>query len=365
MNEMNDKLRRIGELLESKGLDALLLQRVSSFAWATCGAASYVNTATTEGASRLLITPERRYVITNNIEATRLEQEEKLADQGWEFRVSPWHEATDGLEELARGLKLGADGPYPGATDLSAEVARLRANLLPEEVERFRTLGNICAEAMNSAIRAVRPGQTEHQIAAQLAQETESRGAQAIVNLIATDERIFSFRHPLPTGKRLDRYAMLVLCGRRQGLVCSITRLVHFGPLPEDLRRKSEALARVDASFVISTRPGRTLGQVFAQAQAAYAQVGFADEWRLHHQGGPAGYEAREYLGTPGSPDVVLPGQVYAWNPSIAGTKSEDSMLVGPDGNQILTNIAGWPMISVGGEGGAEPILRPAILTLT
>jgi Xaa-Pro aminopeptidase len=365
MNELNDKLRRIGELLESKGLDALLLQRVSSFAWATCGAASYVNTATTEGAATLLVTPERRYVITNNIEATRLEQEEKLVDQGWEFRVSAWHEATHSLEELTRGLKLGADGTYPGATDLSAELARLRANLLPEEVERFRTLGSICAEAMNSAIRAIRPGQTEYQIAAQLAQETQRRGAQAIVNLIATDERIFSFRHPLPTDKQLDRYAMLVLCGRRQGLVCSITRLVHFGPLPEELRRKSEALARVDASFVISTRPGRSLGQVFADAQSAYAQVGFADEWRLHHQGGPAGYEAREYLGTPGSADLILPGQVYAWNPSITGTKSEDSMLVGPDGNQILTGIPGWPMISVEVEGGAEPILRPAILTLT
>jgi Xaa-Pro aminopeptidase len=365
MNELNDKLRRIGELLASKGLDAMLLRRVSSFAWATCGAASYVNRATTEGAATLLITPERRYLITNNIEATRLEQEEKLADQGWEFRVTPWHEVADGMEELTRGLKLGADGPHPGATDLSAELARLRANLLPEEVERFRTLGSICAEAMDSAIRAVRPGQTEYQIAAQLAQETESRGAQAIVNLIATDERIFSFRHPLPTDKRLDHYAMLVLCGRRQGLVCSITRLVHFGPLPEDLRHKSEALARVDASFVISTRPGRSLGQVFAHAQAAYAQVGFADEWRLHHQGGPAGYEPREYLGTPGSADLVQPGQVYAWNPSITGTKSEDSMLVGPDRNQILTGIPGWPMISVEVEGGAEPILRPAILTLT
>jgi Xaa-Pro aminopeptidase len=365
MNELDDKLRRIGELLDSNGLDALLLSRVSSFAWATCGAASYVNTAATEGAATLLITPERRYLITNNIEATRLEQEEKLADQGWEFRVSDWHAAADGLQALTHGLKLGADGPYPGAADLSAELARLRTNLLPEEVERFRTLGGICAEAMDSAIRAVRPGQTEYQIAARLAQETESRGAQAIVNLVATDRRIFSFRHPLPTGKQLDRYAMLVLCGRRQGLVCSITRLVHFGPLPEDLRRKSEALARVDASFVTSTRPGRSLGLIFADAQAAYAQVGFADEWRLHHQGGPAGYEPREYLATPDSGDLVLPGQVYAWNPSITGTKSEDSMLVGPDGNQILTGIPGWPMLSVEVEGRAEPVLRPAILTLT
>lgn len=362
MSEFNDKLHRMQALLAERGLGAMLLQRVSSFAWATCGAASYVNTATTDGVATLVITPAGRYLLTNNIEATRLEQEEKLSDQGWEFRVTPWYKTHDAITELTSGLKLGADGPYPGATDLSAAMARLQANLTPEEGERFRALGRLCAAAMDSAIRAVHPGQTEYQIAGLLAHEAQSRGAQAIVDLIATDQRVFSFRHPLPTDKKLDRYAMLILCGRRWGLVCSITRLVHFGPLPDELRRKMEAVARVDATFIAATRPGRTLSEIFERATAAYAETGFADEWQLHHQGGPAGYEAREYVATPGLTDLVSAGQVYAWNPSIAGTKSEDTILVGEDGNEILTSIPGWPTLSVGVEGQAEPVLRPAIL---
>jgi antitoxin VapB len=56
---------------------------------------------------------------------------------------------------------------------------------------------------------------------------------------------------------------MLILCGRREGLVCSITRLVHFGRLPDDLRRKAEAVASVDAAFIDATRPGCTLDEVF------------------------------------------------------------------------------------------------------
>jgi Xaa-Pro aminopeptidase len=364
MSEFNDKLHRMQALLAEKGLEALLLQRVSSFAWATCGAASYVNTAVTEGVATLLITPGGRYLLTNNIEAPRLEQEEKLSDQGWEFRVAPWYKAHDVVTDLTRGLKLGADVSFPGATDLSAEVARLRANLTPEEVERFRTLSRLCAEAMDSAIRAVRPSQTEYQIAGLLAHEAQRRGAQAIVNLIATDERVFSFRHPLPTDKTLDRYAMLILCGRRWGLVCSLTRLVHFGPLPDELRRKMEAVARVDATFIVATRPGRTLSEIFERATAAYANTGFADEWRLHHQGGPAGYEAREYIATPGSVDLVFAGQVYAWNPSITGTKSEDTILVGEESNEVLTTMPNWPTLSITVEGQIDPILRPAILTL-
>ncbi len=362
MIEFDQKQDRIQVMLAERKLDALLLRRVSSFAWATCGAASYVNTATTNGETALLITSSGRHLITNNIEATRLEQEEKLAAQGWEFRVAPWHEAQDAVAELTQRLRLGADGPYPGATDLSSDLARLRANLTPEEGERFRLLGRLCAEAMGSAVQAVRPGQTEYQVAGLLAREAESRGAQAIVNLIATDERIFAFRHPLPTDKELERYAMLVLCGRRWGLVCSVTRFVHFGRLPDDLRRKAEAVARVDATFIAATRPGRSLGEIFQRATAAYAEVGFPGEWRLHHQGGPAGYEPREYVATPGSTDVVSVGQVYAWNPSITGTKSEDTILVGEAGNEVLTAIENWPKLLVTVDG--QAFARPAILEI-
>ena len=185
MSEFSPKQDRIRALLEDRKLEALLLQRVSSFAWATCGAASYVNTATTNGEAALLMTPSGRYLVTNNIEATRLEQEERLAAQGWELRVVTWHERQDTVAELTQGLRLGADGPYPGATDLSSDLARLRAHLTPEEGMRFRALGRLCAEAMGSAARAIRPGQTEYQIAGLLAREAESRGVQAIVNLIA------------------------------------------------------------------------------------------------------------------------------------------------------------------------------------
>lgn len=360
MTEFDRKQDHIKALLDKRNLDALLLQRVSSFAWATCGAGSYVNTAGSNGEASLLITPAGRHLITNNIEAPRLEQDEGLVEQGWEFHVGPWYAASDTIAELTAGLKLGADSPYPGATDLAGEIAGLRTNLLLEEGERFRALSRLCADAMNDAIRAVRPGQTEYQIAGRLAHEAERRGAQAIVNLIATDERIFSFRHPLPTDKELERYAMLVLCGRKWGLVCSITRLVHFGELPDELRRKSEAVAQVDAAFIAATRPGQTLGEIFERATAAYAAAGFPDEWQLHHQGGPAAYEPREAVATPDSTEAVSIGQAYAWNPSITGAKSEDTILVGEIENEVLTTIEGWPTLSVTVDG--QTIPRPAIL---
>ena len=362
MTEFDQKQERLQALLDARGLDALLLQRVSSFAWATCGAASYVNTATSDGAAALLITPSGRYLITNNIEGPRLADEEALATQGWEFQVSPWYQTNVAIAHLTRGLRLGSDAPYPGATELGTEMSRLRTNLVPEEQARFREVSRLCAGAMDTAVPAIRPGMTEYEIAAVLSAETQRRGVQPIVNLIATDERVFRFRHPLPTGKTMEHYAMLVLCGRRYGLVCSLTRLLHFGRLPGEVKRKAEAVARVDAAFIAATRPGRVLGDIFCEAQAVYAQTGFSDEWQLHHQGGPAGYEPREFVATPETTDVVTAGQVYAWNPSIAGVKSEDTLLVREDGVEIMTEIAGWPTMPVTIAG--QTIQRPAILQI-
>ena len=362
MGETSQKISQLRDLMSRHGLGAVLLQRLSSVAWATCGASAYVNLARSQAEVSLLITGGRHYLLTNNIEASRMREEEILADQGWEFYVTPWFEEDLVIQKLTRSLKLGVDFYFPGGVDISADMARLRANLSQEEGDRFRILGKLCAEAMDAAIHSTRPGQTEHEIAALLGAEAERRGVQATVNLIATDVRIFNFRHPLPTDKKLDRYAMLVLCGRRWGLVCSLTRFVHFGRLTEEIRHKAQAVANVDAAMIAATLPGRTLGQVFTTAQEAYAAAGYPDEWRLHHQGGPAGYEPREYIATPGSKDKILAGQVYAWNPSITGCKSEDSVLINDNGFEVITKIPGWPVTEV--ESGSQTIDRPEILVV-
>ena len=89
VNEISGKLSLLRSLAASHGVDALLLQRVSSVAWATSGAAVYVNTARSEGEASLLITREKQFLFTNNIEAPRLEKEEGLIAQGWEFSHCP------------------------------------------------------------------------------------------------------------------------------------------------------------------------------------------------------------------------------------------------------------------------------------
>jgi Xaa-Pro aminopeptidase len=356
---MDPKHARINQLLDRNGLDALIIQKISNFAWVTGGAASYINTAATNGVGKLLITRNTRHLIADNIEIPRFEIEEGLADLGWEFHVQPWYLPQEILGKLTRGLKLGADGFYPGAVDLASELSIMRSYLDENEQNQFRSLASLCAEAMDDAVSVIKPGLTEYQIAGLLAGESLKRGVLPIVNLIATDERIYNFRHPLPTSKRLDKYAMLVLCGRQKGLVCSLTRLIHFGALSAELKEKANAVAYIDAVMIDATRPGKSVMDVFQIAQNAYAEVGFETEWQLHHQGGPAGYDPREFLATGSSTVPVGVGQAYAWNPSITGCKSEDTILVGESENDILTVLKDWPLVSV--DIGDSVIERPAI----
>jgi antitoxin VapB len=199
---------------------------------------------------------------------------------------------------------------------------------------------------------------SENQIAGLIAEHAYANDVVPIVVLVASDERIYNFRHPLPTPKRLERYAMLIVCGRRWGLVGSATRLIHFGKLPEELRRKADACAAVDAAFINATRPGATLGEVFLSGMRAYAAQGYANEWMLHHQGGLAGYQTREVLAIPSSSEAIGGIQAFAWNPSITGVKSEDTILVSDGRTEIITQVDTWPSVEFDG------VKRPDILTL-
>jgi hypothetical protein len=59
----------------------------------------------------------------------------------------------------------------------------------------------------------------------------------------------------------------------------------------------------------------------------------------------------------------VKPGQAFAWNPSITGTKSEDTILIDEKGCEVITAMADWPQIPVQVEG--RLIERPTILEVS
>ena len=359
--EVQIKLARLRERLAMQKLDAAHLTTVASTAWITAGAATYIDESSGTAASSALVTQDHAYILTTTVEEPRLLQEEHLHDLGFEVLAEPWYATGKRLGELVGAKHVGHENS-DGSGDLSVTMKALRTNLLASEAARLREVCADAAAAMDETIQAIRPGETEHAIAARLSAASRSRGGSDVVNLIAGDERIYQYRHPLPTSRQVKRYVMVVLCFRHRGLIASITRLIHFGPLPADLRATAEALARVDARIIAATQPGRTIGEIFSLARAAYASAGYPEAIEEHHQGGMAGYLTREEIATPASTTPIAINQAFAWNPSIRGVKSEDTILVTAKGPEVLTAPKGWPAWSIEVEG--HTIARPAILVV-
>lgn len=359
--ELAIKRQRVAELMEREELAGLALMRNSNVSWALAGAEASLAPHSELAAALVLFTAQGDYVLANEIEAPRLAAE-VLPGRPFELVTYPWYESgrlAQLVVELSGGGPVGGDSEFtPYRVD--AALAEARAVLTPEEQERLRDLGSRAGDALSTAVGEIAPGMREFAIAGLISEECYLRDISPVLVLVGSDERARQFRHPIPTTRALEKYAMLVLCARRHGLVVSLTRLLHFGSLPEELVARSRACAEVDAAAIVASRPGASAAEVFAAMQTAYARVGFAEAWKQHHQGGATGYEIRDWMAHPGSPHRIFAGQALAWNPSLAGAKSEDTILVTEDGWELLTESKNWPKIA--SPVGATLVERPAIL---
>lgn len=360
--EIKEKERRVREFLRSKGLKGLLLKRQANFSWITGGGLNLVGITTEFGVTSILVTEDSKFLLSNNIEAPRMIQEEKLEDQGFIVKVFPWYEDSEVsmVREIIGDGPLGSDTAFPNAVPFVEDIARLRFSLTAEEIERYRWLGNRVSEALEKTMVDTKRGEKESEVVGRLCNELWKDRIDPITLMSAADDRIFSFRHPIPTEKKIDRYLMVSVNARKWGLIVSLTRFVHFGKLSEELRKKYEANVFIDCTFMAHTRPGIPAKEVLKKGIEAYGKMGYPEEWKLHHQGGSIGYTGRDYRVNFNTPDLVQENQAFTWNPSITGTKSEDTILAISKGPEMITKPVIYPVIEVEVEG--IRFRRPAIL---
>ena len=272
-------------------------------------------------------------------EADRLIAEELLPADAERIVRVPWQ--TPPAEAAFESSLSSSKRAIPESV-VAAELRAARASLLPGERDRYRALGRDAAEVLTDILSAVTPEDEEQSVAASVAAGLVARGIDPLVILVAGAPRL-SFRHPLPTSAALGERAMVVVCGRRHGLIANVTRWV--GADAED-----ERILAVERAFLDASVPGRRLDEVFAAGTAAYAAQGFAaDEWQRHHQGGPTGYAGRDPRATAATTDALAEWQAFAWNPTAPGVKVEDTLLRTPEGWEVLTVDERWPTIAVDG----------------
>ena len=339
-DEVSAKLRTVRDVVGRRGAAAAALTARRNFAWATAGGDNHVVSADQAGVATLLVTADSALLVTTVIEAPRIYAEE-LAELDLEVITLPWWDAT----AVAEAISEHAGGPVLDDAALEEELRPLRSRLSEPEIDRLRILGQETSRAMTGVFGRAARGDDEAALAARLPLALAPLGIATPVLLSARDERIVRFRHPVPKPGAVERSFMLIVVAERGGLQVAMTRIGWFDGRPdEETLRRYRACARVDAAMRDATVAGRTLGDVFDAAVVAYGEVGYPDEWRLHHQGGTIAYQPRETLAVPGSRERIDPGMAFAFNPSITGAKVEDTFVLAPDGRrEIVTRDLEWP----------------------
>ncbi len=325
--------KRLQQFLIDHGLERIFLYRPENFAWLTGGGDSTVVTG--EGVGYLEVTPGAVRLHTSCVEAVRLAREEKADFTSITYQ---WYSSP----------------PIDHPNDLEHDLTALRLVMSPDEQDRFRVLGREAARALGDAMRTAAPGWSEAELAGEIARAMYRNRIQPIVLLVAGEERIREYRHPLPKHNRLGRLAMGVVCGRRDGLVINLTRMRAWDST--DILTQYELLLQVEKRALSATVPGATVGDVMAVIADGYREIGYPDAFFGHHQGGIAGYRPREILGKPGDETTLAEGMCVAWNPSLPGVKVEDTFLITSTGLENLTLDPDWPMVEIDGQ------LRPGIL---
>ena len=338
VSERRRRREQLHVLMDRLHIGAVLMIRPANFAWYTGGGDNRVDRSAPTGEAAVLVTRDGEYILTNSIEAQRMRDEQTPDIPVLEY---PWYDTWDVvLTELVDIALLGTDAPVGRGRDVGADIAPLRYALDQGAIERYRNVGADAARAVAEAGSEMYSGIQEWEALSLLEAACRRSGLYSPVAMAAGDGRLRTYRHPIPHAGACERRVMLVVCAERGGLYANLTRWVHFEEPDVDLRNRQHAcdviLGRMREE---ATQTGNTLGDTFGSCLAFYADAGYPDEWKLHHQGGLTGYASRELIAHPGAQMQIAVGQAFAWNPSITGAKAEETFVLTPEGPEVLTAI--------------------------
>lgn len=342
MSGFESRIAKLRDLLENKGLEALVIRRNPNLAW-IIGGRVHVPTTLDLACLDLVITSARVIAVTNVIEAPRLIAEELPSEV--EVTAINWWEGRDG--QLPVGEKIGSDQPGAGRVDLAIEIEMLRQSLVPEDVLRFEEICSDAAVALGDALKESSSADREIDVTARISNSLWQRNLELVFIGVAGANRVRKFRHPLPTQEIVGERLVASICARRKGLIASVTRIVSF---ENDQISDYENILRVEAEILNKTLVGNRFSEALEAAIAAYPKYGFAtDEWQKHHQGGPTGYAPRDWPANRERARLIQEEQPIAWNPTGNGWKVEDTILATSRGPKVLTVDPDWPMVEVAG----------------
>jgi Xaa-Pro aminopeptidase len=230
---------------------------------------------------------------------------------------------------------------------VSGLVESLRVTKDREEIEKTRVAVRQ-AESGFAVIRAaLRGGQTEKQIAAELEYQIRLFGAKecAFPSIVAVGARA-ALPHATLSDRRVESAELLLIdWGANEGLYRSdLTRVLVTGRLSPKLEKIYRTVLEAQLTAIDAIRPGMACEDVDAVARVVIEKAGYG-KYFGHGLGHGLGLHVHEgpRLGkgvkTPLKPGMIVTVEPGIYLPNWGGVRIEDDVLITRDGCEVLSNV--------------------------
>jgi Xaa-Pro dipeptidase len=357
--DVDAKQAIVAKLLQDMSCDGLLVLDPDNFAYLTSGGIAR-SVLDVNALPALYFSAEARWALCANVDSQRLFDEE-LDGLGFQLKEWPWHWGrTQLLSDLCQGRAVACDQTF-GTCKLVADHLQKRRCILTEyERACLKALGQILGHALEATGRTLAVGETEREVAGQMAHRLYHRGTQPLMVMVAADSRGKHYRQCSFTTLPIRQSCQIVVAARKYGLCAMASRIVCFGQPDVNLRKEHDAACRVSATYIAGSWPDSLPKQILAMGRKIYQATDFEHEWLVAPQGHVTGRLPVEVLVTPNMEELLQNHWAVTWNVSVGAASSCDTFLISEEGPKPVTPVENWPLKRIRIQG--ADFVRPDIL---
>ena len=217
-----------------------------------------------------------------------------------------------------------------------------------EELRVITDAVELGAAVYKDAVKVLRPGARESDVAARLEYAARQSGAEGMSfeTIVAAGPRS-ALPHGHASSQPIPRRGFVVVDSGviLRGYCSDMTRTVHVGRVSREERRWYKAVLEAQLAGIAAVAPGKTAAEVDQAARKVLQNAGMGDYF-THSTGHGVGLEIHEppRLGK-GQAERLEPGMVITIEPGIyvpgrGGIRIEDMVVVTDSGCQVLTPVS-------------------------